>query len=864
MNRPAFTSCSAVVLGLILCLTGDSKAATATGGRVILDSNSYCRWHIFLAKPDVQTAKGSQQQEPLKGKEVCPPYRSVDRLASPQAAQGWEQANFDDTSWQRSKAKDLKLLAFRRYSTHSLRIRYRIFVTDPSSAGDLSLNIEYKGGVVIYLNGKELARNHLPKGKLSLETLAEIYPDDVFLDSEGKVIPNNYSIGRKPVKIKSQLQARVARRLRRIEPVKISGSRLRKGVNVIAVELRRAKYPAVMKKWFKRKAGGGYPVWALIGTSGPVLCASGSGVTPNASRQKGFQVWTEDRNVRVAVGDYGATSSDLLPLKIVGARNGTFNAQFAVGSDAAISGLKVTGPVLTGLKTKKVIPAKNIKLMGARANVAYYGQVPWFDALLPDIPAEIEMNKKYGGAVMPITVQVVIPRDLPADIYSGSINVSAGGSKAVKVPIKVEIFDWVIPDPARYRLYAGMYQSPTSLALQYKVPMWSEKHWQLIEKSFKLLARIGNRMINVPVVDRTQFGNEDGFITWIKKADGSYDHDLTVFDRYLDMAVKHWGGLDYTALQIWHAAGWTARKPDQKNSVSVKDAVTGKISHMQVPAFDSPEARKFWKPLFEKIKKSLARHKLEKTLILGILSDSTAPDSVFKMFDEVLPPAAYWHRGCHVANGTSSGKPYRAGRGGGVVRLHEHCYGLRIADPDKPLPPFWNLRGQPGTSYDRISNHERYMSLNWYRNSASSSLFFGKQGMGRLCLDFWPVLKGKRGRSVWIYNRYPESSCNQRRPSLQKIVWPGPEGAATTIRFEAFVEGIQDAEAVIAVSEGLSKHGDKLGDELKADCQKVLVDLIRFQTFSRDRAPTRPVHFGWQDYSRRLYECASRIKAKLK
>jgi hypothetical protein len=393
--------------------------------------------------------------------------------------------------------------------------------------------------------------------------------------------------------------------------------------------------------------------------------------------------------------------------------------------------------------------------------------------------------------------------------------------------------------------------------------MWSEKHWKLLERSFRLLARAGNRMINVPVVDRTQFGNEEGFITWVRKADGSYDYDLSVFERYVRLAVTHWGGLDHVVLQIWHAAGWSARKADQKNTVRVRDAATGTVSHMQVPAFDSPEARTFWRPLFDRIRASLARHGLDQALCVGILSDSTAPDPVFKMFDEVLPPRALWHRGCHVHNGTASLKRYRAGKGGGLVVLHEHCYGLKIANPDRPLPPFWNLRGAPGTAYDRISNHERYMSLAWYRNTAMLSLFRRKKGVGRICLDFWPVLKDQRGRRKWIYNRYPESSCAQRRPSMQKMTWPGPEGAESTICYEAFLEGIQDAEAVVVVSEAIDRHADKIGTKLRAECQKVLVDLLRYQTFGRDHAPTRPVHHGWQEYSRRLYDCAAQVSARI-
>jgi Glycoside hydrolase 123, catalytic domain len=853
----------AVLLAAQAALPAEKAVEIPADAREIVGRGTYCRWHVYLAKPSIGPVGDAAKQKPLKGREKYPPYRHIDRLSSPQAPDGWQQPDFDDAGWQRAKPGEFGVQAFSRYSSHTFRMRSRFVVSDPKAVTGLFVSLSFRGGAIVYLNGKEVAREHLPAGKLEPGALAEAYPEGVFFDAKGQPIPSSYNVGKLPAAAKADCQARIKRRSRSIGPLKLPLETLRKGVNVLAVELRRSPYTPPVAKWFGGKSNRTRPNWKLIGTRGPSLSATGSGIVPNSSRPAGLQVWTEDRNVRLSLGDYGATASDLLPLRIVAARNGTFCAQFAVGSDAAIKGLAVKVGALKTADGKAEFPTTGLELLSARANVVFYGKAPWFDALRAGVPAEVSVSKRYKGALLPIIVRATIPKDFVAGTYKGTIEVTAGGAKPVKVPISVEVSDWVIPAPRDYRTYIGIYQSPTSVALQYKVKMWSPEHWKLLEKSFALLARAGNKMINVPVVDHTQFGNEEGFITWIKQEDGSYDHDLGVFEKYLDLALKHCGSLDHVALQIWHAAGWKARGVDQPNTVRVRDAKTGKISHLQVPRFDSAEARKFWKPLFDKVKASLAKRKLEKTLCVGILSDSTAPAAVFKMFDEVLPPKALWHRGCHVHNGTGSMKPYGL-KGGGLVVLHEHCYGLNMANPDKPLPAFWNLRGQPGTAYDRISNHERYMSLAWYRNTAMLSLFRRKKGVGRICLDFWPVLKDKRGRGKWIYNRYPESSCGQRRPSMQKMTWPGKSGAQTTICYETFLEGIQDAEAVIVVSEAIDKHGEKIGAELKAECQKVLVDLLRYQTFGRDRAPTRPVHYGWQDCSRRLYECAAKVSAKLK
>jgi hypothetical protein len=434
------------------------------------------------------------------------------------------------------------------------------------------------------------------------------------------------------------------------------------------------------------------------------------------------------------------------------------------------------------------------------------------------------------------------------------------------------VADWTVPDPRQYRTYIGVYQSPTTLAYKYKVTEWSEEHWKLMDKSFALLGRIGNKMVNLPVVDHTQFGNDDGMVVWKKKADGGYSYDFTVFDRFLELALKHCGTLDYVALQIWHSGGWEARKADQENTVTVVDEAGAK-SHLQVPAFDTEEARKFWKPVLDQIHERLKKLGLEKAMCIGILSDGTAPDPVFRTFDEIWPGGApaRWTRGLHSAFRVQPPYPHSYGvsKGGGAVVLHEFCYGNALAEPEKPLPPLWKFRGCPGTMYWRLQSLEDAGSLVWNRTLAEQSLFRFNQGVGRVCLDFWPLSRDDGGGSGagTIYNRFPASSCAQRAPALFYMTWAGPKGAETTVRFEAFSEGIQLAEADIVVSEALDTRAAELGQELADECRKLLVERLWY-LHSRDRQEWGKVYFrmdhrDWQELDRRLFECAAKVGAKL-
>ena len=64
-------------------------------------------------------------------------------------------------------------------------LRGRFHVQDPTRVRDLSLTVEYRGGVVVTLNGKEVARGHMPGGEVKTGTLADDYPLSTFLPPGG-------------------------------------------------------------------------------------------------------------------------------------------------------------------------------------------------------------------------------------------------------------------------------------------------------------------------------------------------------------------------------------------------------------------------------------------------------------------------------------------------------------------------------------------------------------------------------------------------------------------------------------------------------------------------------------------------------
>ena len=860
------------VFGPTVLLAADVPApvpSAAAASPDILSGQSWFRWRQVTRPIAVVDPTNTVPAPDPKAKAPLSP--NPDDVAPPDT---WQDGNFDDSAWPRLQPGVAKLTDTRCAFNGAFRVlmRARFEVTDPAAVQDFKLGeLHFQGGAIVTLNGREVARAGMPEGAVAATTAALPYPDEAWLTAAGKPIPAD--VNSIPKSQRPDCDARLTARTRSLGPVDLPVAALHKGVNILTLEFRRSdSHPKAVSEWS--------PIDFDPKTFH--LTATGAGITPNTSRPQGLRVWVEDINDRIGEHDWADPNEPVGPVRIAGTRNGTFGGLIVVSQKAALKGVQVQVSKLQTAKGGPTIPAAAVDILSARLDGSAYGYAKWFDGLQPGLPAEVpptqyrEWQKPPvdDAALLPVYLRVHIPKDAAPGDYRGTVRVQVAGADPVTVPLELSVSGFALPDPKDFRTYVGLYESPTSVAMQYKVPEWSEEHWKLLEPSFALLARAGNKMVNLPVVDQTQFGNDEGMVYWVRKAGASsdappkpdepFDYDFTVFDRFLTLAQKHFGTLDYVALQIWHSGGWDTRKADQQNTVTVADPRTGKHARMQVPPFDSAEGKAFWKPLLAACRDRLAKRGLDKAMCIGILSDGTAPKEVFAAFDEIWPGGgpARWTRGLHSSCGT--GGPYKLS-GGGVCVLHEHCYGSPMFTVSDPISGLTTYRGGPATAYFRFSGFETLCTIMGYRLLTDQAIFLRKQGIGRIGFDFWNVVAARHDFDGLqnIYNRYPHSSCAQRAPALYNLSWPGPAGAETTLRFEVLCQGIQETEALLAVSEALDRNSATMDKALAERCRRLLTDRLWFVT-------TRPIlsaawgtmadhlnGYGWRDLDRRSFDCAA-------
>ncbi len=162
--------------------------STAADGESILGIGSHWRYHVVLSAPIVSTASAKaagmgteiedrtirriadnehDQTSPLLGVRIPPP------------PQDWNLPGFDDLAWASHRGPlrgDPLGTAWPKELSPEYGVvygRFKFMVNNPEAVKNLVVRARFRGGLVVYLNGQEIARAALPAGKLDLHTPRE-------------------------------------------------------------------------------------------------------------------------------------------------------------------------------------------------------------------------------------------------------------------------------------------------------------------------------------------------------------------------------------------------------------------------------------------------------------------------------------------------------------------------------------------------------------------------------------------------------------------------------------------------------------------------------------------------------------------
>ncbi len=773
---------------------------------VVLDSNSLWRHFEVQRCATVRTDDGKLEPwdlQPLTGRKhtwpTVEPKPAVSTAPSTLPAVNWAGLAMDDSTWPRvrlpspvphhSQGGTGRRPQNREGATAALLVCGKFEVRNPAEVKSCRLSLDYWGGVVVYVNGKEALRRHVSGDKPDLLALAEDYPKEVF---------------------GSDACDRSARE------ISIPVALLRSGVNVVAIEVHAAPYTRAAVKALESPEGAS-GCWDPIALSSVQITVSpASAVVANVARPAGIQIWNCAPYDTVSVFDYGDPCESLHPVVIHAARNSVFSGRLMVSSDQTIKGLQATVSDLAPAQGGASLPSSAIQVRYAGPVVTGKSSVPphRFDGLLETIPTEIQVSQAPApmenfrgrlerkslipGAVAPLWFTVRVPREAKPGVYEGRVTISAEELSPTNVPLRVSVGEWRMPDPGDFRMHNFAYNDPETVAGLYGVPLWSDRHLEMQGRSQALMVEAGSRQVFANLCPGA-LANSEGLVRWIKQPDGSYTHDFSVFDKYLDMVAKFVGTPFPLRLNCW--------KEDKDRWVSLLDPATGKISRMKQPALDSAEALALWKPVFDEVlKKIQARGWLDVTA-LGWIASQGGPTEDVAALAKQLWPEAVWGILAH-----NMSRDWKEGGNPWVkVRYAHTCYSYG----------FPSVRG-----YRELLQPQSVLLCNSYRWCWNDSAPLNDQR--RVGEDI--ILSGRDGISDFGVNGGGVSWPDGPGVSQNAMLYPGPDGPVATERFEMFREGVELAEALIFIERAIQEK--KLSPELQQKAEQALE--ARSQAFIKD------------------------------
>lgn len=381
----------------------------------------------------------------------------------------------------------------------------------------------------------------------------------------------------------------------------------------------------------------------------------------------------------------------------------------------------------------------------------------------------------HKNSVQPVWISIKVPSNTPAGIYNGVVTVKA--DKNYTLDLSVKVLNRTLLPPSQWGFHLDLWQHPASIARVHNVKLWSDEHFELMKKYYTLLASAGQKNITASIVNEPwghqTYDDYPSLIKWIKKKDGTWQYDYTLFDKYISFVMSC--GIKQR-INCYSMVPWKIAFQYYDESIG-KDTVF-------TDAIGTPAYNEFWRTMLTDFTKHLkAKGWFDITAIAMDERPMPAMQSVISLLKQIdtnwkIALAGDYHPDIEED-------------------VYDYCIASRLQFPADTL----QLRHQQG----KIST--------WYTCCTEKypNGFTFSPPAEHVWIGWYTAAKNMDGYLRWAYNSWPKDPLNDSRftawPSGDTYqVYPGP---MTSIRFEKLIEGIQDFEKIRILKNEYKQNNDE-------------------------------------------------------
>ena len=333
----------------------------------------------------------------------------------------------------------------------------------------------------------------------------------------------------------------------------------------------------------------------------------------------------------------------------------------------------------------------------------------------------------------------------------------------------------MLPKPSDWKFNLNFWMQPYAVSRYYRVRPWSQAHFDALRPYMQMLAKAGQK-VGTAILFYEPWGaqSNDKFepmVLTIKKVDGSWAYDYTVFDRwiaFLDSCGIN-GQINCFSMVPWDM------------SFRYMDEASQKYAYLKTST-SSTEYEKLWTDFLRSFAEHLkAKGWFERIVIAMDERGLDAMTDAYRVAQQAVP-------GIKMALAGNYHKEL-------VDKLYDYCvaYGQHFTDAELSMR---NAKGWVTTTYTACPDSEPNVCSN---NSPADAAY----------LPIYCLANGFNGFLRWAWMNWTDAPLQDTRfrmftPGDTYMVYPG---GRSSIRFERVIEGIQQTEKVRLLREEYTQTG---------------------------------------------------------